>query len=390
MASILTIKPRARIFHGHDWVYASDVLLNRGDMKPGDIVTLKDTKGKSLGSAIYNNRSQIVARRFSFRKQELDKEFFQRRIERALAHRGTLQVDGKLCRLVWSESDGLPGVVIDRYGPHIVLQTLTLAMDQRKDLIVEAIRQVLNPQSIIERNDSLSRIAEGMEPMKSVLHGKAPEPFEVKIGRITLTVDLMEGQKTGLYLDQLDNYPKIGSLAHGRRVLDCFSNQGGFAQACALNGAPEVTAIDSSGTALALARRNAVASKAKIQFIEANAFDYLKDASQRDVQYDLIILDPPSFTKTKGSVTDALRGYKEIHLRALSMLQPGGILASFTCSHHITGGDLRQVINSAGVDSRRSLRRLHSYEQRADHPVIFGIPETEYLRGYAVEVMGAW
>ncbi len=390
MASFLVVKPRSRIFHGHDWVYASDILSTRGAMAPGDVISLKDTRGQALGSAIYNNRSQIVARRFSFRKQDLDLEFFERRIERALSHRATLPVDQKLMRLVWSESDGVPGVIIDRYGSHVVLQTLTCAMDMRKDLIVQAIKSMLKPKTIIERNDTLIRKAEGLEPVKSVLHGSAPEPFEVKVGKVTLLVDLMEGQKTGLYLDQLDNYAKVAAFAQGRRVLDCFANQGGFAQACALAGAREVTAIDSSEPALELARRNARSAGVNIRCIAENAFDFLKAASKREEAYDLIILDPPSFTKTKSSITDALRGYKEIHLRALAMLQPGGILATFSCSHHISGGDLRQVINSAGVDSRRSMRRLDSYTQRADHPVVFGIPETEYLRGYAVEVMGGW
>lgn len=390
MASFLVVKPRSRIFHGHDWVYASDILSTRGKMEPGDVISLKDSRGQALGSAIYNNRSQIVARRFSFRKQDLDLEFFRRRIERALSHRAALALDQKLMRIVWSESDGVPGVVIDRYGPHVVLQTLTCAMDMRKDLIAQAVMEVLKPKSIVERNDTLVRKTEGLEPVKSALHGSAPAPFEVKVGRLTLVADLMEGQKTGLYLDQLDNYARVATFAQGRRVLDCFANQGGFAQACALAGAREVTALDSSEPALELARRNARASGVNIRCIADNAFDFLKAASKRGETYDLIILDPPSFTKTKGSITDALRGYKEIHLRALSMLQPGGILATFSCSHHISGGDLRQVINSAGVDSRRSLRRLDSYTQRADHPVVFGIPETEYLRGYAVEVMGGW
>jgi 23S rRNA (cytosine1962-C5)-methyltransferase len=390
MASFLIIKPRSRIFHGHDWVYASDILSTRGKMEPGDVIGLKDTRGQPLGSAIYNNRSQIVARRFSFRKQDLDAEFFKRRIERALAHRATLPLDQNLMRVVWSESDGIPGVIIDRYGPHVVLQTLTCAMDQRKDLIVQAIKEVIKPRTIVERNDTVVRKAEGLEPAKSMLHGSVPAAFEVKVGKVTLLADLMEGQKTGLYLDQCDNYARVAAFAKGRRVLDCFANQGGFAQACALAGARQVTAIDSSEPALELARRNARSVGVSVHCVAENAFDYLKTASKREETYDLIILDPPSFTKTKSSITDALRGYKEIHLRALSMLQPGGILATFSCSHHISGGDLRQVINSAGVDSRRSMRRVESYHQRADHPVVFGIPETEYLRGYAVEVMGGW
>jgi len=226
--------------------------------------------------------------------------------------------------------------------------------------------------------------------VKSVLHGTAPDPFMVKSGKVVMRADLMEGQKTGLYLDQLDNYARVGRFAKDKRVLDCFTNQGGFAQACAQNGAKSILAVDSSEPALVLAKMNADYANLKINFIKENAFDFLKDMEKREEVFDLIILDPPSFTKTKSSINDALRGYKEIHLRAMKMLEPGGILVSFSCSHHITGGDLRQVIMSAGVDSRRSLRRIASYTQRGDHPIICGIPETEYLRGYAVEVMGAW
>jgi 23S rRNA (cytosine1962-C5)-methyltransferase len=390
MPATLIIKPRCRIFHGHEWIYASDVDKYRGAPQPGEIVALKSVKGRFLGSAIFNSHSQIVARRFSFRKEELDQDFFVRRLERAVEYRKTLPLDQSVCRLLWSEADGVPGVVIDRYGDHVALQTLTLAMDQRKDIIVAAIRQVLNPKSIIERNDTLIRVPEGMEQQKSVLFGEEPKPFSVKVGGIVLNVDLMEGQKTGLYLDQLDNYGKVARFAQGKRVLDCFTNQGGFAQACAKAGAAEVTAVDSSEAALHQAHANATAAGVHINLQCANVFDFLKEAEMHEQKYDLIVLDPPSFTRTKSSITSALRGYKEIHLRALQMLEPGGLLVTFTCSHHITGGDLRQVLIGAGADARRSLRRIDSYTQRADHPIICGIPETEYLRGYAVEVIGGW
>lgn len=390
MPATLIIKSRCRIFHGHDWIYASDVDKYRGAPQPGEIVALKSEKGRFLGSAIFNSNSQIVARRFSFRKEDLDHEFFVRRLERALDYRKTLPLDQTVCRVLWSEADGVPGVVVDRYGDHVVLQTLTLAMDQRKDVIVSAIKQVLNPKSIVERNDTLIRVPEGLPQVKSMLFGSEPAPFSIKVGKLTMNVDLMDGQKTGLYLDQLDNYAKVAHFAKGRRVLDCFTNQGGFAQACALAGAAEVIAVDSSEAALHQAHLNATAAGVRLNLQCSNVFDFLKDAELHEQKFDLVILDPPSFTRTKSSITAALRGYKEIHLRALQMLEPGGILVTFTCSHHITGGDLRQVIMGAGADARRSLRRVDSYGQRADHPIVCGIPETEYLRGYAVEVMGAW
>jgi 23S rRNA (cytosine1962-C5)-methyltransferase len=386
----LIIQPRSRLFHGHDWVYVSDVKARIGDPQPGEVVSLRDVKSRPLGSAIYNPKSQIIARRFSFRRQDLDLDFFTRRIQRAIRHRESLGIDTKLCRLVWSESDGIPGVIVDRYGDHLVIQTLTLAMDLRKELIVQALVSLLNPVSIVERNEAPVRRAEGMELVKGALHGTAPESFSMTSNGCTFQIDLLEGQKTGLYLDQLSNYELVAKLAKGRRVLDCFTNQGGFAQACALAGASEVTAVDASESAIAQAGKNAQASSVNLRLIAANCFDLLKESEARGDTYDLIILDPPSFTKTKQSVKDAMRGYKEIHLRAIKMLQPGGLLATFSCSHHVSTGDFHGMIVDAGVDAKRTLRQAATYGQRPDHPIIASIPETEYLRGYAFEIAASW
>ena len=386
----LVVQPRSRLFHGHDWVYASDVKIVTGNPEPGDEVILNDLRGKPLGSAIYNPRSQIVARRYSFRRQHLDADFFKRRIERALNVRNALGIDTNLCRLVWSESDGLPGLIVDRYGDHLVLQTLTLAMSLREELIVTALRELLNPVSITARNDAAVRKAEGMEVGKNMLFGEQPAPFQMQSAGMTFQIDVWEGQKTGLYLDQIDNYQLVAKHAKGRRVLDCFSNQGGFAQACALAGASEVTAVDASESANLQAQTNATASGLTIKFVTDNAFDFLKDSEKKGDKYDLIILDPPSFTKTKNSVNDAMRGYKEIHLRAMKMLEPGGIIMTFSCSHHVSTGEFYANIRDAAVDAKRSLRLIERYSQRPDHPILVGIPETEYLRGYAVQVIASW
>jgi len=386
----LIVQPRSRLFHGHEWVYASDVKSLQGKPQPGDVVALRDIKGKPLGTAIYNSNSQIVARRFSYRKQELDADFFLRRIERAVSYRQALDLDSMLCRLVWSESDGLPGLIVDRYGDHLVVQTLTMAMAQREDLITAALVELLKPKSIVARNDSPIRKAEGLELEKKMLHGSEPAPFALVSRGLHFQVDLFEGQKTGLYLDQLDNYAAVAKYAKGKRVLDCFTNQGGFAQACALAGASEVVAVDVSEPAIEMTLQNAKRAGVAIGARAENCFDYLKAAEKQGDLYDLIILDPPSFTKTKQALKDALRGYKEIHLRALKMLQPGGILATFSCSHHVSAGDFRGVITSAAVDSKRHLRQVEVFSQRPDHPIVCGIPETEYLRGYAVQVMGGW
>lgn len=382
----LIIKPRARIFHGHDWVYASDVLKTFGSPEPGEIVSLKDGRDRMLGSAIYNSKSQIVARRFSRQRQDLDADFFARRIALAAEYRRRRGYDGKPCRLVWSESDGLPGLIVDRYRDCLVMQTLTLAMDQRKDLIVAALEKQFAPASIIERNDAPVRRAEGMELVTGVLRGEAPVELEIEVAGLRFTVDLQHGHKTGFYLDQAENYAAVAAWAPGRRVLDCFANQGAFALACAKAGAASVSAVDVSADAIAAARRNAATNELTVDWREANVFDWLPIEEKRGLQYDLIILDPPSFTKSKGQLGDALRGYKEIHLRALRLLSDNGLLATFCCSHHV-GAEFRNVIAEAAVDARRSLRQLHRYGQGLDHPTVLTLPETEYLQGYLFEAM---
>jgi 23S rRNA (cytosine1962-C5)-methyltransferase len=386
----LSIQPRARLFHGHVWVYATEIKARFGDPQPGDVVQLQDARGKPIGSAIYNPKSQISARLFSYRRQDLDLDFFTRRIERAMRAREAAGVDMQLCRLVWSESDGLPGVIIDRYGDCLVLQTLTLAMAQRQDLIIEALKNLLSPRSIVQRNEGNVRKAEGLDLIKGPVLGEAPAPFVMRHQGSAFHVDLIEGQKTGLYLDQLDNYQQVAKLAKGRRVLDCFTNQGGFAQACALAGAADVTAVDISESAIATAKANTEISGARVNFIAENCFDFLKQQESSGATYDLIILDPPSFTKSKATVKDAMRGYKEIHLRAMKMLQPGGIFATFSCSHHVSRGEFHASIEDAAVDARKTLRRVATYTQRPDHPILATIPETEYLTGYAYEVVASW
>ncbi len=390
----LVVKPRARIYHGHEWVYSSEVQKVFGDPQPGDVVSLKDFRDRRIGTAIYNPDSQIVARRFSRRKQDLDLDFFRRRFERALDWRvsslklGTLPA---LYRLAWSESDGLPGVIVDRYGDHFVLQTLTLAMDQRKNLITQALVDLFSPAGILERNDSPIRAAENLElDVNGVLYGAAPDPFPVDINGLKMEVDLMGGQKTGLYLDQLDNYAAVGELAKGKRVLDCFCNQGGFALHCARAGAAEVTAVDISEPAIETASRNAELNGLAVNFTAANAFDFLKRLDGEKAQFDLIILDPPSFTRNRKAVKDALRGYKEIHLRALRLLSDHGTLATYSCSHHIGHDLFMEMICDAAVDARRTLRLLDRHSQRKDHPILPSLPESEYLKGYLLQTLPGW
>jgi 23S rRNA (cytosine1962-C5)-methyltransferase len=386
----LVIKPRSRIFHGHDWVYATEVQKAFGNPQAGDVISLKDFRDRPLGTAIYNPESQIVARRISRRKQELDADFFDRRLRRALVVREALAFPEPVYRLVWSEADGLPGVVIDRYGDHFVLQTLTLAMDRRRELIVAALIGIFGEITVVERNDSSIRKAEGLEPRTGLLAGTWNGPVTLTINGLVQEIDLMEGQKTGIYLDQLDNYAAVGTLAKGRNVLDCFCNQGGFALHAARGGAASVLALDISASAVEATRANAARNGLVVEAQEANVFDFLKESETAERKFDLIILDPPSFTKTRKSVTDALRGYKEIHLRALKLLTPDGLLSTYCCSHHVNEREFHDVIADASVDAKRTLRVVSSHTQRRDHPVILTLPETAYLKGWTFQAVGGF
>src|SRR4029450_8844295 len=386
MAGIV-VKPRARILHGHDWVFSSEVLKVFGKPADGDVISLKDGKDRLIGSALYNSKSQIMARRFSRRKQNLDLDFFKRRIAQAAEYRARRGVDPSLCRIVWRESDGLPGLIIDRYGDHFVIQTLTLAMDMRKNLIADAVIELFGKGTIIERNDAPVRKAEGLELHTAVLRGGAPSRIEIEIEDVNFELDLLRGHKTGFYLDQRHNYGIVAGFARDRRVLDCFTNQGAFALTCARAGAADVTGVEESPENIAAAKRNAAHNDLKVRWIEQDVFQFLRAAEKAGTQYDLIILDPPSFTKTRSGLRDALRGYRELHMRAFKVLSKGCILVTFSCSHHVSDTAFSQTIADALVDSRRSARRLHRFEQAPDHPVLPTIPETEYFKGFLLEMM---
>jgi 23S rRNA (cytosine1962-C5)-methyltransferase len=385
MAGIV-VKPRARILHGHHWVFSSEVLKVFGDPADGDVVSLKDGKDRLIGSAIYNSKSQIMARRFSRRRQDLDPDFFRRRITQASEYRDRRKVDPRLRRVVWSESDGLPGVIVDRYGDHFVLQTLTCAMDIRKDSITAAMVDLFGDVVIIERNDAQVRNAEGLELRRGILCGTLSQAA-IEIEGVTFEVDLLHGQKTGFYLDQRYNYGTVAGYARDRRVLDCFANQGAFALTCARAGAADVTAVEENRENIDTGKRNAAHNGLKAQWIEQDVFQFLRAAEKAEAQYDLIILDPPSFTKTKSGLRDALRGYRELHMRAFKLLSKDGLLATFSCSHHVSDAALSGTIADALVDARRSARRVRRFEQARDHPILPTIPETEYLRGLLLEMM---
>lgn len=378
----LVVRPRARILHGHDWVYGTEVLKVFGNPQDGDVVSVKDGRDRMLGSAVYNSKSQIVARRFSRRRQDLDTEFFTRRLRRAQEFRDSIGIDPMVRRVLWSESDGLPGVIVDRFGSVATLQTLTMAMDLRREMIAAAVKEVLGVESVVERNDSSSRKAEGLEVRTGTLLGPEPGTLEITVAGMKFNLDAIHGQKTGFYLDQTTSYRQVAAWAKGRRVLDCFSNQGAFAIACAQEGAAEVTAVESGKENLPRIEANARLNNVSVKVIGGDVFEVLSLAARREEEYDLIILDPPPFTRTRKGIADALRGYRELHLKAAQLLSKEGLLATFSCSHHVSAEEFGGSVAEAFGDARRTARQLQVYGQSPDHPILVGFPETEYLKGF--------
>jgi 23S rRNA (cytosine1962-C5)-methyltransferase len=377
---------RHRILEGHPWVFASEVGSLEGAPEDGGTVELVSAKSQFLGSAIYNSRSQIVARRYSLKRTPLDETLIGQRIDRALAYRRAIGVsDRAALRLFWSEADGLPGLIVDRYGDTLVLQTLTLALARCEEVIARLLAEKTGCRVILARNDPPVRQLEGLPLERRMLRGELAGPVAVELAGITYQLDLWSGQKTGFYLDQVENYAAVAACASGRRVLDCFTNQGAFALSAMRAGAAWCRAIDQSAEALRLAAATAQDHQLKIEWTQENVFDHLRACEQRRETFDLIILDPPSFTKGKANRASAVRGYHELHVRALRLLTPGGIMATFSCSHHVTASDWTDLLERAARDSGAALRLRQVLRQSSDHPILVNVPETGYLHGYVVE-----
>ena len=356
---------------------------------------ISDSRNRLVGSGLYNSKSKIRVRLLSLRHSiSPDLDFFTDRIESALKLRLRSMPGATSFRVVNAESDFLSGLIIDKYNDILVLQTTSLGMDQRKPIIVEALQKILNPRVILEKNDSPSRSFEGLDPVYSTLLGVTPEGTQsIELNNLTFQIDFSSGHKTACYLDQQANYQLVSQFAPGARVLDCFCFLGGFALHAARAGAREVLGIDQSLNAVKTAEISAQLNHLpNCSFINENVFDWLIQQTKKteipeNSLFDLIILDPPSFTRNRHSVEAALRGYKEIHLRALKLLRPGGILATFCCSHHVSSVLFQEIILQAAFDAHKILRRISSYTQSPDHPVIPVIPETEYLKGFAFEAL---
>ncbi|MBU6410409.1 MAG: class I SAM-dependent rRNA methyltransferase, partial [Verrucomicrobia bacterium] len=390
MNATVHLKPGAadRVVAGHPWIYQGEILRMTQTPADGEIVQVKDHRQRFLGIGFFNSKSKIHVRVLSPERVDINEAFFEERIRAALALRRKRLPASSSFRVVNAEADFLSGLIVDKYEDVLVLQISALGMEKRKALVAGVLEKIFSPRAIVERSDVASRKFEGLAPAVGLLSGAFEGPLWVTLNGLKFETDLAAGHKTGLYLDQQTNYQAVAqcvSLLPDARVLDCFSFLGGFGLHAARAGAARVHFLDQSAEAIEAARRNSAANglAGKCSFEAANVFDWLK--ANTAVQphekviprFDLIILDPPSFTRNRASVPDALRGYKEIHLRALKLLKTGGILASFCCSHHVPSGLFQDTLLSAAFDTRRILRRLAVYSQSPDHPVIPMIPETE-------------
>lgn len=386
-----------RLVAGHPWVYHSSILRFTQPATDGQLVQVKDHRQRLLGVGFYNSKSRINVRLLAPERIEVDRAFFEQRIRAALAVRQRHLPRATSFRVVNAESDFLSGLIVDKYEDVLVLQTSSLGMDRHKGDIVAALQKIFSPRAIVERNEIAARKFEGLPDANGVLLGECDGKLTVQLNGLKFGADLFAGHKTGLYLDQQANYQRIAeliALTPGARVLDCFTFLGGFALHVARAGAAQVKALDQSGEAIEAAKVNATANGLadRCDFEVANVFDWLKAATvtrphERLIPtWDAVILDPPSFTRTRETVQNALRGYKEIHVRALKLLKPGGVLATFCCSHHVDSQLFMDTVLSAAFDQRRVLRRVEIFGQSPDHPVVPMIPETEYLKGFAFEL----
>lgn len=371
---------------GHPWIFSSDV-LDRGGAQPGDAVRVIDPRGEPLGVAHYSSTSQITLRMLSSEVIDIDRQFFVTRLQAAAAHRSRIVSGSDAYRLVHGEGDLLPGLVIDRYGDYFVLQTLSQGMDRIKQMLAEILTAEFAAKAVIVRNDAAVRKHESLETEVKVLCGEmASERVSMSMNGLQLHADLLHGQKTGVFLDQRENYAAAARYAHGR-ALDCFTCTGGFALHMA-KSCESVEAIDSSEAALETARANASANAiTNIHWKSADVFDVLSSYSRSRATFQTIVLDPPAFTKSRSAVEGALRGYKDINLRALRLLEPGGILITNSCSHHISEADLLGVVAEASIDARKTLRVLERRTQSADHPILLTVPETLYLKCLILQVV---
>jgi 23S rRNA (cytosine1962-C5)-methyltransferase len=374
-----------RLLAGHLWVYRSDVADASG-AEPGAIVGLYDRRRRFWGQALYSSTSQIALRLLTRDDRPLDRQFLAERITAAAAYRDQIARGSEAYRLVAAEGDGLPSLIVDRYGDCLVVQTLSQGMDRLKPTIVDILQERFSPRAIVERNDVAVRALEELPEQKGVLAGEAVSEVVVDEHGVRMAYDVLNGQKTGGFLDQREN--RCAARDYGRgQVLDCFTYTGGFALNLAARAA-SVLAIDTSADALRLARRNQELNGwSNIEWREANCFDFLKAADHDGQRYDTVVLDPPPFARQKSNLASALRGYKELNLRALKILNPGGFLITCSCSFHVGESDFLGAVASAALDAHRTVQVVERRTQARDHVILLTVPETHYLKCLILRVL---
>ena len=374
-----------RLRSGHLWIYAGDV-VREPDNAADAMVQVVDGSGNLLGYAFYSRHSQIRLRIISRSEAPPTPEFFRARIESAIARRSKRIHEGSACRLVFGEGDLLPGIIVDRYDRHLVLQTLSYGADALKPFLSDTLHDLLQPMGIIERNDVKARRLEGLEESQGILYGNVPDEVEIQEDGIRFLINMRLGQKTGFFLDQSENR-KSGRIYATGRALDCFTNTGAFALHFA-RSCESVLAVDISSDSLAIAGRNRDLNKsANVRFDEGNAFDYLRELENSKRTFNTICLDPPAFAKNRKALSGARKGYKEINLRALKLLEPEGILITSSCSYHLSESNFLEVLCEAARDAHRYIQIIETRGQSSDHPILSGMPETKYLKCFIARVL---
>lgn len=389
MAKAFLIKGKEkRTEYGHPWIYRSDIEKIDGSFSPGDIVDIYSNKNRFLGRGYINLKSQIAIRILTYEHENIDYEFLHKRISMAWEYRKKV-ADPMSCRVIFSESDFLPALVVDKFSDILVVQTTSLGIEKYKAEIVDILNDIIKPRGIYERNDIPVRELEGLVQKKGFLYGEFETNIEMVENGVKFSVDVENGQKTGYFLDQKENRAALNPFVKNAKVLDCFSHTGSFALHAAFYGAKEVTGIDISEHAVEFASKNAQLNNLEsiCRFEAANTFDRLRDYQDSGETFDTIILDPPAFTKTKSAIEGAMRGYKEINLRAMKILNSGGFLVTCSCSHHIDSELFMDILYNAGIDSRRKIRLIEYRSQAKDHPVLLAAEETEYLKCAILQVV---
>lgn len=385
---ILARKKESRVESGHPWIFRSDIDEVKGDFSSGDIVDIYSSKNKFLGRGYYNPKSQISVRILTYEQEDINPDFFYRRINNAWEFRKKV-ADPASCRVVFGESDLLPALIVDKFSNFLVLQTLSLGIDKFKHVIVDILNQIIRPDGIYERNDVPVRELEGLELCKGYLHGSFDTTVEMIENGIKFKVDMQNGQKTGYFLDQKENRAALKPYVQSAKVLDCFSHTGSFALHAGYYGAASVLGIDVSEHAIQCAHNNAMLNhlESVCSFRTENTFDILREFHDTKELFDVIILDPPAFTKSRNTVDGAVRGYKEINLRAMKIIREGGFLITCSCSHHVDSDLFMDIIYNAAIDAKRIVRIIEIRSQSKDHPILLASDETQYLKCVILQIM---